>query len=143
VPEVLRPRLIRLASGRAPDSHLFALSRTGKHGSHQAFYCAVQRVCRAAAVPIVCPHSLRGLHATLAIEEGASGEAVARALGHTSFEITVKHYATPDSVANARLEKASQSLALSPSSSDSARLDQLLAILTLEELAALRKRLAV
>ncbi|MBL9003243.1 MAG: hypothetical protein JNJ46_03300, partial [Myxococcales bacterium] len=45
-------------------------------------------LCDAANVPRVCPHSLRGLHATLAIEEGASGEAVARALGHTRFEIT-------------------------------------------------------
>jgi hypothetical protein len=33
------------------------------------------------------------------------------ALGHTSFEITAKHYASADSVANARLAKANQVLA--------------------------------
>ncbi len=58
------------------------------------------------AVPRVCPHSRRGLHATLASEDGTSGEAVARALGHTSFDITAKHYAQADSVENARLTGA-------------------------------------
>jgi integrase len=87
--------------------------------------------------------SLRGLHATLAIEEGASGEAVARALGHTSFEITAKHYASPDSVANARLEKVGQSLAPERLAAPASRIDQLLSSLTPEELAALRKHLSV
>src|SRR5262249_23133481 len=59
----------------------------------------------------ICPHSLRGLHATLAIEEGATGDVVARALGHTNFSITAKHYASADSVINARLARASQALA--------------------------------
>ena len=62
----------------------------------------------------LCPHSLRGLHATLAIEEGATSESVARALGHTSFAMTAKHYASADSVANARASKASQVLCGDP-----------------------------
>ena len=101
----------------------------------------VHERCEAASGPRVCPHSLRGLHATLAIEERESGGAVARALGHTRFEITAKHYATPDAVANARLEKANQSLAPTPAEAPSTRLDQLLASLSPEELAALRKHL--
>jgi integrase len=141
VPRWLQPYVSRLANGKAAGDLLFSVDGQ-KPRPHQYWWRKVHELCDAANVPRVCPHSLRGLHATLAIEEGASGEAVARALGHTSFEITAKHYATPDSVANARLEKASQSLAPSPAPSDSARLDQLLAALTPEELAALRKRLA-
>ena len=109
----------------------------------QYWWNKVQQLCDAAAVPRVCPHSLRGLHATLAIEEGASGEAVARALGHTSFEITAKHYASPDSVANARLEKVGQSLAPERLAAPASRIDQLLSSLTPEELAALRQHLSV
>jgi integrase len=141
VPQWLQPHLVRLVDGKAAGDLLFSADGQ-KPRPHQYWWRKVHELCDAANVPRVCPHSLRGLHATLAIEEGASGEAVARALGHTSFEITAKHYATPDSVANARLEKASQSLAPSPPPSDSSRLDQLLAALTPEELAALRKRLA-
>ena len=140
VPQWLQPYLARLASGKAAGELLFSADGQ-KLRPRQYWWRKVHELCDAANVPRVCPHSLRGLHATLAIEEGASGEAVARALGHTSFEITAKHYATPDSVANARLEKASQSLAPSPTPNDSARLDQLLAALTPEEITALRKRL--
>lgn len=140
VPQWLQPYLVRLVDGKAADELLFSADGQ-KLRSHQYWWRKVHELCDTAKVPRVCPHSLRGLHATLAIEEGASGEAVARALGHTSFEMTAKHYATPDSVANARLERASQSLAPSPGPSDSARLDQLLAALTPEEITALRKRL--
>ena len=56
--------------------------------------------------------------------------------------MTAKHYATPDSVANARLDRASQSLAPSGPPAHAARLDQLLATLTPEDLAALRRHLA-
>ncbi len=141
VPQWLQPYVSRLAAGKAAGDLLFSADGQ-KPRPRQYWWPKVHELCDAANVPRVCPHSLRGLHATLAIEESASGEAVARALGHTSFDITAKHYATPDSVANARLEKASQSLAPNPAPSDSARLDQLLATLTPEELAALRKRLA-
>ncbi|MBL9002867.1 MAG: tyrosine-type recombinase/integrase [Myxococcales bacterium] len=140
VPQWLQPYVSRLTDGKAAGDLLFSADGR-KLRPHQYWWRKVHEICDAANVPRVCPHSLRGLHATLAIEEGTSGEAVARALGHTSFEITAKHYATPDSVANARLEKASQSLAPSPAPTPTARLDQLLASLTAEELAALRKRL--
>jgi integrase len=45
-----------------------------------------------AQVPEVVPHSLRGLHATLASGFGATSHAVAAALGHTSFALTARHY---------------------------------------------------
>jgi integrase len=61
-----------------------------------------QRLCRVAGVPEVCAHSLRGLHATLATEAGATGEAVAAQLGHASPEITRTHYTRPEATAGAR-----------------------------------------
>ena len=142
VPHWLQPHLSRLADGKAAGELLFSADGQ-KPRPHQYWWRKVHELCDAANVPRVCPHSLRGLHATLAIEEGASGEAVARALGHTSFEITAKHYATPDSVANARLEKVGQSLAPSDAAFPAARFDVLLSSLTPEELAALRKHLSV
>jgi integrase len=148
VPAWLQPLLLRQASGKAAADLLF--SQDGrKPRPRQFWWRKVHELCAAAGVPAVCPHSLRGLHATLAIEEGASGEAVARALGHTHFEMTAKHYASVDSVANARLARASLALTPRPmtvpalGSTDSPdRVEALLAALTPEEIAALRKRLS-
>ena len=112
VPDWLRPMLRELILDRAPTDQLFA-SRQGLLG-RTYWGRKVREYCKQAGVPEVCPHSLRGLHATLAIEEGATSEAVARALGHTSFAMTAKHYASADSVANARASKASQVLCVDP-----------------------------
>jgi len=46
---------------------------------------------RDAGVPVVCPHGLRGTHATLAEEAGEAGAAVARQLGHTDHKVTEGH----------------------------------------------------
>jgi len=138
VPAWLQPYLYSLAMRKAPAELLFSLDGLKRH-TRQYWWRKVHELCKAAGVPLVCPHSLRGLHATLAIEEGASGEAVARALGHTSFEMTAKHYASADSVANARLAKASQSLALKAPEPPSDRVERFLSALTPEELDALRK----
>jgi hypothetical protein len=61
----------------------------------------VSRLCKRAGVPHVCSHSLRGLHATLAVQSGAAAHEVASSLGHGSFEVTQRHYAQASSVANA------------------------------------------
>ncbi len=60
------------------------------------------RLCRLANVPIICPHSLRGLHATLALEGGATADSVAKALGHGSFAMTARH-CTESSVLDAAI----------------------------------------
>jgi hypothetical protein len=52
-------------------------------------------------VPLVCTHSPRGLHATLAVQSGSAAHVVAASLGHSSFEMTQRHYAQASSVANA------------------------------------------
>ncbi len=49
-----------------------------------------------------CPHSFRGLWATLSVESRAASSAVAASLGHGSFAMTARHYAQPEAVANAR-----------------------------------------
>lgn len=140
VPMWLQPYVRSLVLGKMPHELLF--SATGNTlRRRQYWWCQVHALCRAAGVPLVCPHSLRGLHATLAIEEGASGEAVARALGHASFEMTAKHYASVDSVANARVTRASESLAPNEPHSTPNRVAQFLSHLTPEELATLRREL--
>ena len=53
---------------------------------------AVKRVCKEAKVPRVCPQGLRGTHATLAREAGATGHLVAKQLGHGSERVTEEHY---------------------------------------------------
>lgn len=140
VPEWLRPFVISLAVGMAPTQLLFSADGQ-KPRPHQFCGPKFTKLCRAAGVPDVCPHSLRGLHATLAIEEGASGDAVARASGHTSFEMTAKHYASTDSAANARLTRAAETLTPEPSLNLPARVGQLLSELSQEERADLVSRL--
>ena len=102
VPPSLRPHLARLAKGKQPTDRLFS------EKDRQWVYYHVKRMCSKAGVPAITPHSLRGLHATLATEHGATGRVVASALGHTSFEgVTKRHYVAPgttDRVAQRRVE---------------------------------------
>lgn len=101
VPAVLRPLLLDLARGREPDELLFPGTR-GQRRLVPALYKKVHQICRLAGVPIVCTHALRGCNATFAIEAGATCEAVARSLGHGSFEVTKRHYAKADAIGNAQ-----------------------------------------
>jgi len=110
IPDQIRPLILARIEGREPDSLLFYPS---SHKAHHNGYYGVQlaRLCRLAGVPVVCPHSLRGMHATLALEGGATGDAVAKALGHGSFEITKTHYASASSVANNESGRVAAALA--------------------------------
>lgn len=95
VPELLRPALLALCEGKGGDEPIFSV-RDDKHGGHRStMWLVVRRICRRAGVPCVCPHSLRGLHSTLALEAGVTANAVASALGHGSFAMTARHYAAP------------------------------------------------
>jgi integrase len=131
VPAVLQPRLLRLCSGRDPESYLLGSSAEGQPRRRQALWSAVQRLCQAAQVPPVCPHSLRGLWATLGVQSGAVSHAVAASLGHGSFSITAKHYAQPEAISGAHTARVMTMLALDASASQdaaSALLDQLRAL---------------
>jgi len=113
VPEVLRPPLLRLASGKGPEELLFGPSpiRDGKPLTDAWLWGHVQKLCNEAGVPRVSTHSLRGLHSTLALETGATSSAVAAAFGHCSFQITAKHYAAPGTVERVRSKAVEQTLA--------------------------------
>lgn len=105
VPEVLRPLLLKLIETTPPGALLFY--KGDRVPPTNYFWSQVRRLCQLADVPAVCPHSLRGLHATLALEGGATSDAVARALGHGSFAMTARHYASESSVDNAKASKVS------------------------------------
>lgn len=137
VPEVLRPLLVVQTEGKQPGDLLFQ-TLTGNAPHKMYFWLHLRELCAEAGVPIVCPHSLRGLHATLALEAGATSENVARALGHGSFAMTQKHYATPESVLSNRQQRVSSELG----SDVRSRIESLLASLSPQETAELKRQLA-
>ncbi len=98
----LQERLLVLTQGRHPEEPLFGYGKTGKARRYTTLWVATQRICKDAGVPLVCPHSFRGLWATLSVESEAASSAVAASLGHGSFAMTARHYAQPEAVANAR-----------------------------------------
>lgn len=107
VPELVRPYLRRLAEGRAPDEQLIArtASKNGRRRDRYWLLEVLHRLCKEAGVPAVCAHSLRGLHATLATEAGATPHLVASALGHASPQVTALHYTDPTTADRARTRK--------------------------------------
>jgi integrase len=114
VPAFLAPRLARLVAGRSTDAWLFGGSQAGGPRCRQLLWSAVRRICAAAGVPAVCPHSLRGLNATLGVEAGVMPHAVAAALGHGSFAVTARHYAQPEAIVSARAARVIEVLELEP-----------------------------
>jgi integrase len=88
VPDCLRPRLLDLAAQVPPGERLCPIG-------HAALVKALRRHLRALDLPLVCVHSLRGLHATAAREAGATGHLVAAQLGHASPSTTEQHYTAP------------------------------------------------
>lgn len=112
VPEVLQPRLRRLMAGKLPEDYLFGVASTGNPKSRQVLHTAVRRICVKAGVPVVCPHSLRGLWATAGVRSGALSHAVAAALGHGSFSMTERHYVEPGAMDGARTDRLVEMLDL-------------------------------
>jgi integrase len=100
VPEVLRPLLAGLAKGKEPTDKIF-----GPKAERYWVLRAVNRVCKLASVTIITAHGLRGTHASLAVGAGISGPAVAASLGHETFGVTSRHYATAESVAGAAADR--------------------------------------
>lgn len=121
----LQQRLAKLSSNRAPDEPLFGHGSTGQPRRRQSLHSAVRRICKSAGVPAVCPHSLRGLWATVSVESGAATSAVAAALGHGSFAVTARHYAQPEAVSGARSARVMELLDRERAGGAAASLDQL------------------
>ena len=68
-------------------------------------YKRMHHYCRLAGIQEYCPHSLRGLHSSLALVAGATTHHVAASLGHASFATTAKHYASPSAIENSRSQR--------------------------------------
>ena len=133
IPEQVRPLVLARIEGQESDAPIFYPAHHKTH--HNGYYVAqLARLCRMAGVPVVCPHSLRGMHATLALEGGATSDAVAKALGHGSFEMTKTHYASASSVANNESGRVAAALA---GQSPRTELDRLLNQLGQNELESL------
>lgn len=107
VPAMLQPHLLALCQAKLPLASLF-----GEHDRDWPRHW-VKRLCKLARVPVVCAHSMRGLHATLAIEAGASPDVVARSLGHESASMTLSAYAAPGSAESANADRLHELLATS------------------------------
>jgi len=120
VPDFLRPHLLKLAAGQPGDAFLFGTSPSGGQRLTGSLIRQVHQVCERAGVPKVCAHSLRGLHATLALRQGVSSQAVASALGHASFAVTARHYADPTQLLNSRVRTVLNALGAGESASDTA-----------------------
>ena len=133
IPEQVRPLVLARIEGQESDAPIFYPAHHKTH--HNGYYVAqLARLCRLADVPVVCPHGLRGMHATLALEGGATSDAVAKALGHGSFEMTKTHYASASSVANNESGRVAAALA---GQSPRSELDRLLNQLGPNELESL------
>lgn len=100
VPPQLHHHLLRLARGRGPSDRLF-----GPDATRHWVLRSVHRICKAAGVPTVPAHGLRGTHASLAVDAGATSHLVAAALGHESFVTTARHYARTESIEGAQQER--------------------------------------
>lgn len=111
VPASLQPFLRQAALSRAGDAFLFGESRNGGPRSRHVLHRLVKALCNEAGVTRVCPHSLRGLWATLQARAGADPNAIARSLGHGSFEITRRHYAQASALHGAQSERVTAILA--------------------------------
>ena len=93
VPEVLRTLLLAHVAGRESTARIFGESDgLGRPRSASWLRKHVRMVCEVAQVPVVCPHGLRGTHATLAEAAGVASQVVAESLGHATPDITGRHY---------------------------------------------------
>lgn len=100
IPEELQQPLAKLAKGRPGDAPLW-----GDIDRHWLGY-HVRRLCKLAGVPVVTPHSLRGLHATLSVSSGLEVSAAAKQLRHGGAGVTRRHYIAPGAEAAAGHERA-------------------------------------
>jgi len=99
VPGELAELLLKQAEGKPSTGWLFPSWSDSGHRGRTWLRKAVARICEDAKVPKVSPHGLRGTHATLAREAGATGHLVAQQLGHGSVRVTEDHYIAPQTTA--------------------------------------------
>lgn len=100
VPDVLVPHLRALAEQSGALGLLFGVV------SKDWLRIRVRIACRAAGVPVVCPHGLRGTWSTIATNAGAAAHLVAAQLGHGhKTAIAERHYIRPEATQAAATER--------------------------------------
>lgn len=107
---IVRELLLRRVASLTPESFIFGREGAKKPLANANLFKSLHKFCELADVPRVCPHSLRGLHGSLAVEAGVTSGVVAAALGHGSDAITLKHYIAPSAVLAARSSRISAAL---------------------------------
>jgi len=122
VAEVFQPFLKSLAQGRKSQDYLFdfqpersRICQDKRKRRTGALLRRTRSLCKSAGLPVVCAHSMRGLHSTLAAGFGVTGHVVAKALGHTSFNVTKRHYVDQAVLETASLRKTLKVLQGGPS----------------------------
>ena len=98
IDDSLRPLIQRLVQGRAGDEWLFPSDKPTKPHWRDWIAENVRRICKAAGVPVICAHGMRGTHGTLSKRAGMTSAAVAEQLGHTHERVTEQSYIAPEAV---------------------------------------------
>jgi len=117
VPALLRPYLLSLAKDRPADAQLISRTLSGRSGKKRDRHWLLRHVewlCAEAEVPVVCTQSLRGLHASVATDAGATSHVVASALGHSSPAVTHAHYIDSATARRARTRRVVGTVAPQP-----------------------------
>ncbi|MGF9754530.1 tyrosine-type recombinase/integrase [Microvirga sp. 0TCS3.31] len=109
--EILRARLSRIASDD-PD-HLILFSRNGTPLTTNNVRRRLRAVLGDAGIDGVTPHSFRRTVATV-LDRAGDADLAAEMLGHTSSDITKKHYIEPDEAVNPVTAEILESLAPRP-----------------------------
>jgi integrase len=100
VDELLRPYLLQLCHGKTAHEYIFGKGTKLRNRAWPRKW--VKKICRAAGVPEVGAHSMRGLHTSITVEAGRTSHIVAKALreassniGHGKTSITASTYVGP------------------------------------------------
>lgn len=105
IPAALRPAMLEMAEGLAPEAPLFT-RRESRWSSVEvpadrywvSWHC--RRHMKAAKVRVVTAHGLRGTFATLDALSRGDRRATSKAMGHTSTTMTDRHYLDQQTLSN-------------------------------------------
>lgn len=100
IPSMLRLFLLAVTAGRGGEESLFG------HHTISWLWGAQRRFCKAAGVPYVCPHGLKGTMGSTMAEHGESVERIAHYLSHENPYITEQHYILPGIIDGAQASRA-------------------------------------
>lgn len=94
IPVELQPLVRRLVADRSPFEPLFPRRVKGQllHHTRRWLEEAMLRFCKAAGVPYVCPHALKGTAGNLLAAGGEAADKIMEHLSHAKLSTTTRHY---------------------------------------------------